>query len=205
MDAGFLTTIVVIVLLLADFVIRVIAIIVVPRNRKPSSAMAWLLAIFLIPYLGVLFFLLIGSYKLPKRRRLKQEEINTFIIDSTEGMERVSRDHPWPPWLESVVELNRNLGAMPLVGGNSATLNGDYEASLAAMTKEIAGARRYVHVEFYILTCDKTTAPFFDALEDAIKRGVTVRVLLDHVASLRTPDYRRTLKRLTAMGAKWRL
>ena len=35
MDAGFLTTIIVIVLLLVDFVIRVIAIIVVPRNRKP--------------------------------------------------------------------------------------------------------------------------------------------------------------------------
>ena len=205
MDAGFLSTAIVVVLLLLDFVIRVIAIIVVPRNRKPSSATAWLLAIFLIPYLGVLFFLLIGSYKLPKSRRDKQEEINTFIIDSTEGMERVRRDHPWPPWLESVVELNRNLGAMPLVGGNSATLNGDYNESLASMRKEIEGARRYVHVEFYILTCDKTTKPFFDALEAAVKRGVTVRVLLDHVASLRTPDYKHTLKRLDAMGAKWQL
>src|SRR4051812_4928225 len=183
MDAGFWTPLIVGFLVLADFVIRVIAVIVVPRNRKPTSATAWLLAIFLIPYLGVLFFLLIGSYKLPKSRRDKQEEINTFIIESTEGMERGRRDHPWPPWLESVVELNRNLGAMPLVGGNSAVLSGDYEESLAVMTREIEGATRYVHVEFYILTCDKTTKPFFDALEAAIKRGVTVRVLLDHIAS----------------------
>ena len=124
MDAGFLTTTIVVLALLLDFVIRVIAIIVVPRNRKPTSATAWLLAIFLIPYIGVLFFLLIGSYKLPKKRREKQEEINSFILDSTEGMERVRRDHPWPSWLESVVELNRNLGAMPLVGGNRASLNG---------------------------------------------------------------------------------
>ncbi|HEY8281880.1 MAG TPA: phospholipase D-like domain-containing protein, partial [Leifsonia sp.] len=48
-------------------------------------------------------------------------------------------------------------------------------------------------------------APFFDALEAAVKRGVTVRVLLDHIASLRTRDYRRTIKRLTAMGAMWQL
>ncbi len=205
MDAATLTAIIVGVALFVDFVIRVIAVIVVPRNRKPTSATAWLLAIFFIPYLGVLFFLLIGSYKLPKARREKQAEINSFIIESTDGMERVSREHPWPPWLESVVQLNRNLGAMPLVGGNTATLNGDYQRSLELMTEEIKKARRYVHVEFYILTCDQTTAPFFDALEAAVKRGVVVRVLLDHIASLRTRDYKRTIKRLTAMGAKWQL
>jgi cardiolipin synthase len=204
-EAGFLTTVIVVLLLLADFVIRIVAIIVVPRNRKPTSATAWLLAIFLIPYVGVLFFLLIGSYKLPKKRREKQTQINEFIIQSTEGIERVRRDHPWPPWLEGVVELNRNLGAMPLVGGNRASLNGDYDASLAAMTAEIRRAKRYVHVEFYILTLDKTTADFFDAMEEAVQRGVTVRVLLDHIASLRTPDYKRTIRRLTAMGAKWQL
>ncbi|MGH1525450.1 cardiolipin synthase [Leifsonia sp. L25] len=205
MDAGLLTTTIVVLALLLDFVIRVIAIIVVPRNRKPTSATAWLLAIFLIPYIGVLFFLLIGSYKLPKKRREKQDEINRFIIDSTEGIERVRRDHPWPPWLESVVELNRNLGAMPLVGGNRASLDGHYDESLASMTAAIAKAKRYVHVEFYILTLDKTTAPFFEAMEAAVARGVVVRVLLDHIASVRTPDYKATIKRLTAMGAKWHL
>jgi cardiolipin synthase len=73
------------------------------------------------------------------------------------------------------------------------------------MTEQIGKAKRYVHCEFYILSCDQTTAPFFDALEAAIKRGVTVRVLLDHIASLRTRDYKHTIKRLTAMGAKWQL
>lgn len=205
METGFWVSVSIWVALLVDFIIRVLAIIIVPRNRKPTSATAWLLAIFLIPYIGILFFLLIGSYKLPKSRRKKQEEINRFIIESTEGIERVRRDHPWPPWLEGVVELNRKLGAMPLVGGNRATLNGDYVGTLNAMAEEIGKARKYVHVEFYILSLDKTTGPFFDALEEAAKRGVIVRVLLDHIASLRTPDYKRTTKRLTAMGAKWQL
>ncbi|MEO7016437.1 MAG: cardiolipin synthase [Leifsonia sp.] len=205
MDPALFWTLIVGFALLLDFVIRVIAVIVVPRNRKPTSATAWLLAIFLIPYIGVLFFLLIGSYKLPKRRREKQVEINNFIIESTDGIERVRRDHPWPPWLESVVQLNRKLGAMPLVGGNSASLNGDYQASLDAMATEIGKARRYVHVEFYILSCDQTTKPFFDALEAAVNRGVVVRVLFDHIASFRTRDYRHTIKRLTEIGVKWHL
>jgi cardiolipin synthase len=199
------TTIIVLIALVIDFAIRVVAIIVVPRNRRPTSGMAWLLAIFFIPYLGALLFLLIGTRTLPKKRLERQEDINQFILDSTEGMERVRRDHPWPSWLESVVELNRNLGAMPLVGDNTARLLGDYQGSLDAMTAEIHTARKYVHVEFYILSFDKTTAGFFQAMEDAVKRGVTVRVLLDHIQSMRKPGYRKTIRRLQRAGVLWEL
>ena len=200
-----LSTILLVVALLVDFVIRVVAIIVVPRNRRPTSGMAWLLAIFLIPYFGALLFLLIGFRTLPKKRVAMQAEINQFILDSTAGMERVSRDNEWPGWLASVVELNRNLGAMPLVGDNRARLHGDYEETLAAMVADIDRATKYVHVEFYILSLDHTTAPFFDAMENAVKRGVTVRVLMDHIQSMRKPGFKQTKKRLTDSGVKWEL
>jgi cardiolipin synthase len=205
MDRGTLTWIIIVAALIVDFGLRIVAIIVIPRNRRPTSATAWLLAVYFIPYIGWLFFLLIGSYKLPKQRRLRQQQINQFILESTDGIERVRRDRPWPPWLEPVVRMNRSLGAMPLVGGNAASLIGHYQASLDAMTDAVNSATRYVHVEFYILSWDDTTGPFFDALEAAKKRGVSVRVMLDHIASLRTRDYKRTIRRLTAMGADWRL
>lgn len=201
-DGWFQVTIAV-VLFLVDAVVRVLAIIYVPRNRRPQTATAWLLAIFFIPYVGILLFLLLGSTKLPKRRREKQQEINQYILDTTEGMEDVHRDGSWPAWLEPIVQLNRNLGAMPLVGGNDAVLFPEYEKSLAAMTEAVYAAKRYVHVEFYILSLDHTTAPFFDALEDAVQRGLDVRVLIDHIAALRSVGYRKTARRLTRMGARW--
>ncbi len=194
-----------IVLLVVDFLIRVLAVIYIPRNRRPQTAMAWLLAIFLLPYIGILLFLLIGSRRLPRDRRRKQAEINRYIIETTEGIDRVTRDSPWPHWLEPIVELNRTLGAMPLVGGNRAKLYDDYGTSLQAMTDAVAKAEKYVHVEFYILSLDPTSAPFFAALEAAQKRGVTVRVLLDHVASLRSPGYFRTVRELERIGVQWRL
>ena len=190
-------------LVLADFIIRVLAIIYVPRNRRPQTALAWLLAIFFIPYIGILLFLLVGNSKLPRGRRRKQQEINQYILEGTEGMEDVKRDPPWPDWLEPIVELNRNLGAMPLVGGNNAELLPDYEKSLQAMTDAVGEATKSVHVEFYILSLDHTTAPFFDALEAAVKRGVDVRVLLDHIASIRSVGHRKTARQLTKMGAQW--
>lgn len=191
--------------LVVDIVIRVVAVIYVPQNRKPQTATAWLLAIFLIPYAGIILFLLLGSTKLPRSRRRKQREITTYILETTEGMDRVTQGDGLPPWLQPIVELNRMLGSMPLVGGNTAELYTDYRQSLAAMTDAVGTATRYVHVEFYILAFDRSTAPFFAALEAAVKRGVTVRVLLDHIASLRSPHYRRTLRTLRRIGVQWHL
>ncbi|WP_066521661.1 cardiolipin synthase [Curtobacterium ammoniigenes] len=202
---GWLGTAIVVVLVLLDLSIRAFSIIYVPINRKPQTATGWLLAIFLIPYIGFVIFLLIGSTKLPKARREKQAEINQYILDQTEGMDRVRRDPPWPPWLERVTELNRGLGSMPLVGGNSAELYPDYDEGIAEMTRAVDGARRFVHVEFYIATLDATTAPFFAALERAIDRGVTVKFLLDHIASRGYPGYRATLARLDEIGIEWHL
>jgi cardiolipin synthase len=205
MDWALVTTIVVGLLLVVDIAIRVVAIITVPINRRPQTATAWLLAIFFIPYLGFLLFLLFGSTKLPRKRRERQSAINTYILETTAGTERVRRDDAGPAWLPPIVELNRTLGAMPLVGGNTATLSTSYNETILELSRAVDGAQRYVHAEFYILSLDRTSAPFFDALERAHRRGVTVRVLLDHVASRQYPGYRRTVKRLQQMGVQWRL
>jgi cardiolipin synthase A/B len=191
------------VLLTVDMVIRVLAVIYIPRNRRPQTALAWLVLIFALPVPGIVLFLLFGSRRLPRARRRKQREINKYILESTEGMEEVRRDEPWPGWLEPIVELNRKLGAMPLVGGNTASLHTEYEDSIAAMTAAVEDAKKYVHVEFYILSFDRTTVRFFDAMRDAVERGVKVRVLMDHVAMLRSAGYNRTKRKLRRIGVQW--
>ncbi|MBN9185390.1 MAG: PLDc N-terminal domain-containing protein, partial [Microbacterium sp.] len=194
-----------IVVIVADIAIRITAIIVVPRNRRPTAAMAWLLAIYFIPFIGVLLFLLIGNPRLPRKRRRKQDAINEYIRETSAHLDFGTLRPNAPDWFTSTVTLNRNLGAMPLAGDNAAHLIPDYQASLDAMAEEVRRARDYVHVEFYILQSDAATDNFFRALEEVRARGVTVRVLLDHWANRGKPYYRRTLRRLTRMGAKWRL
>ena len=194
-----------IIAIVVDLVVRALAIIFVPRNRRPGSAMAWLLAIFFIPYIGVLFYLLIGSPRLGRKRRAKQDQINEFIKESTHDVEFLAKTPRKPEWFPPIVELNRTLGAMPLMGGNSASMRVDYEKNMIDMAADIDKAKRFVHVEYYILSHDSVTQPIFDAMERAVARGVTVRVLFDHVAALRTVGYRKTKKKLTAMGVDWHL
>ncbi|WP_309068558.1 cardiolipin synthase [Microbacterium sp.] len=193
-----------IVVTIIDTAIRVLAVVIVPRNRRPTAGMAWLLAIFFLPVPGLLLFLLIGNPRLPRHRRRRQEQINQYIREAREYLERGSLRPNEPTWFTSLVRMNRELGAMPLTGDNGARLIREYDRSLAEMAAAIRAAREYVHVEFYILKSDAATDDFFRALEEVRERGIPVRVLLDHWANLSKPHHRRTLKRLDAMGAEWR-
>ncbi|MCW2163359.1 cardiolipin synthetase 2 [Microbacterium hydrothermale] len=195
----------VITLFVVDLVVRIAAVIIVPRNRRPTAAMAWLLAIYFIPFVGVFLFLLIGNPRLPRKRRRKQAAINEYIHDTSASLEFGTLRPNAPDWFRALVRLNRNLGAMPIAGDNAATLIADYQQSLDAMAEAIRRATRYVHVEFYILQTDDSTDNFFRALEEAAERGVVVRVLLDHWANRGKPFYKQTLRRLDAMGAHWHL
>ncbi|MFV0432679.1 MAG: cardiolipin synthase [Leucobacter sp.] len=191
--------------LIIDNAIRVVAVFVVPRNRRPTAGMAWLLAIFLAPVPGLLLFLVIGSKRLPKRRKRKQEAINALVAELTErdGRGLLTRLGNLPVGVASAVRLGRSLGAQPMLLGNTAGICTDYEKSLAMMTDAIDEAREYVHIQFYLLVHDDTTDDIFRAMQQAVGRGVRVRVLIDHVSAVRNPGTRRTQKRLNEIGVAW--
>lgn len=192
-------------IIVIDIIVRVTAIIVVPRNRRPTAAMAWLLAIYFIPLIGVFLFLLIGNPRLPRDRRRKQDLVNEYIGAASDSLLSGTLRPDAPHWFNAVVHMNRQLGAMPLSGDNGAHLIADYQQSLDEMADAIRQAESYVHVEFYILQSDTATDNFFRALEETAARGITVRVLLDHWANRWKPRYKETVRRLDRMGADWHL
>ncbi len=192
-----------IVVIAVGWAIRLVAIVVVPVNRRPTSATAWLMLVFLFPFFALVAFLLIGNPKLPKDRREKQRQVNNRILEATASMRLVPHDDPGPRWLAATVRMNRNLGAMPLVTGNKARLIADYDAGFDEMAAAIDEATDFVHSEFYIFALDDTTRPYFAALERAIARGVKVRVLFDHIGSRGIPGYKATKAELDRIGADW--
>jgi cardiolipin synthase len=180
--------------IVVDFAIRVVALVIVPQDRRPQTALAWLLAIYFIPYLGFILFLIAGDARLPRARRRKQRQVDALIRRATEQYDDSERLAEWPSWFRSSVALNKSLGSIPLAGGNAAVLHPVDSDALGSMTRAIEGARSVVNCEFYILLLDDVTQPFFDALAAAVARGVTVRVMLDHLGTVRYPGYRRTIR-----------
>jgi len=190
------------VLLAVDLGLRIALLGIIPNNRKPSSAMAWLLLILLIPFVGFAVFLVLGRTQIGRRRHEKQAEVNELIRHRT--AKAVALRDLGPSYLDSVTTLNRNLGAFPAAQGNDVTFYADYRESIDAMTAAVERAQHYVHAQFYITAWDSMTAPFFEALVRATARGVTVRLLFDYLGSKGIPGYKDMLTRLDATQIAWR-
>ena len=67
----------------------------------------------------------------------------------------------------------------PMVGGNSATLLENGDEIFPAMIRDIRAAKKSVNLETYIFQPDKAGRMIADALIDASRRGVEVRLLVD--------------------------
>src|SRR3954454_18747318 len=74
------------ILYLLAWVLFAVALFVVPRNRKPGEASAWLMLIFLLPYLGFILFLIFGSPKLSKYRRALQRTMSEPLTKITASL-----------------------------------------------------------------------------------------------------------------------
>jgi cardiolipin synthase len=79
--------------------------------------------------------------------------------------------------------FSRAAGA-PLVGGNRVRLLRDGREHYPAFLDAIAGARRYIHLESYIINEDRIGRIFAEALTERARAGVQVRVLCDWVGTV---------------------
>jgi cardiolipin synthase A/B len=201
MNTTYIWGIIVLLLTIIGWLIPFVMLFIVPANRKPSSATAWLMLLFAVPWLGLLIFLLVGSPKLSAFRRKVQQEtneaINAFVAEAQADPQHRPLIVPdVAPRYEPLVKLNANLGGLPALTGNAVELITDYAAMLAQIAEDINSAKYFVHIAFYILIADDETEACFQAMERAVARGVRVRVLYDPVGSRKYPTYRATLKRL---------
>jgi cardiolipin synthase A/B len=181
------------------------ALLVLPGGRRPQTAMAWLLLILAVPLFGFLVFLLFGRTSVGRKRRAQQEEVNAAIMARVplNDMVDAERQAELAPLVQGFARLNRELGVLPMTFGNSVELIDEYVACVEAMTREVATAERYVHVQFYISAWDEVTAPFFEELVRAVERGVSVRFLFDHIGSKGIPVYKEMLRKLEGTGIQW--
>ena len=192
-------------LLITEYVIKILALGMVPENRQPSSSQAWLLAILFIPVIGVPLFLLLGNPYITGRRHIIQAEANLLYANALEQRPTVPDGVQVAPGMRTILEMNRNLTAIPAMSGDVVALHADYARSLEAMAEAVRGARDHVHIEFYAQSWDSETDEFFTAAVEAAERGVAVRVLVDHLGSLRYRGFTRLRKRLRSTPVEFHL
>ena len=174
---------------LLSYLIGLLALFIIPANRKPGEATAWLLLIFLAPILGAALFLMLGNPKLSQWRRNQQRAMNEHIKDAAEQAEKIPAlapiiDPPLPFHLEPHVNLISQLTGMPVMAGNTVELLPDYVGAVDRIVRDIDAATRFIHLEYFMLADDTIGSRVIDALVRAQERGVVCRVLMDHLSNL---------------------
>jgi cardiolipin synthase len=172
---------------LSEWVICLVMLVVVTRRRQPSSAMAWLLVIFFLPWVGLVLYLLIGEQHLPRRRTKRHARfLRELKALGWRSEDRPSVVHPeLGPDAMAAVTLAEQLGSMPILGGNDVELMTRTEDVIDRLIADVDAAAHHVHLLFYIYADDETGRRVAEALAQAVERGVKCRVLVDSVGSAR--------------------
>jgi cardiolipin synthase len=172
-------------LAVAGWIIAIVAFVIVPFRRPPSEARGWLLLFFVLPWLALLIYGLIGRPSYAKHRRKRFDELPAILqrivrktgLDEDEFLPRLSVDN------QAVARLAHGLGQFSAVGGNEIEPIGAYHATFDRMIADIDAARHHVNIEFYIFKDDRVGERLLAALERASARGVTCRLLIDALGS----------------------
>ncbi len=160
-----------------------------------------MLAIFFLPLIGGLAYLVIGRAQLPQERREIHATTMQRLAQSPANPQDVVVEEPRPPWARPVAQMMQNIGATPLLGANDVELVLRFDQQLTRMVEAVDAARQVLHIQFCTLSKDASTAPFFDPVARA--RGVDVRVLADHLGPVRYPGWKDTVRALEEAGVTW--
>lgn len=172
-----------------------ISILLLYERRQPAATLAWLLTLALLPGIGLVAYLLIGTTRF--RRAVRHSELAARRIrgvrERLEVRRKLDPDADRPEIdarTRALLDLGAALSSTPASPANRAHLLVDGAATYRAILRAIDAAVHHVHVEFYIIQPDASGHSLRARLIRAARRGVEVRVLYDAVGSSRLPhDY----------------
>ena len=101
------------------------------------------------------------------------------------------------------MRLTGSLSGFPDSCGHVVALHNETADTFRAMAASIDRATHHVNALYFQTSWDEYSAPFYEALERAKARGVTVRLLVDHHGMRTIPGHRRFRRRLDDMGILW--
>ncbi|MCK5861117.1 MAG: PLDc N-terminal domain-containing protein [Candidatus Hydrogenedentes bacterium] len=146
---------------------------VLQEKRQPGSTLAWLLAIVLIPYLGVPLYLVFGGRKM-----------NQFIRSKGKLYDQENLDEGGESKLAAAARIVIAAGMPPPRAGNHVVQHHNGETAFHALMALCESAQECIHVSTFILGRDETGRAVIEMLARKAREGVQVRLLLDGLGCL---------------------
>ncbi len=188
----------------------VLIVLLISDDREPAITIAWLFILMFVPVVGVFFFIFFGrDWKVVAQRRgwvsalrvVRAEAMTPIYRRNTAAERRFKRE-----WAGTVADkVARAIGTEDLahvLPARSIELFVTGAAKFSRLKGDMATARRFIHLQYYIWEQDQLTAEITHILLDRLAAGVEVRIMFDWFGSLAFK--KRELQRLAEAGAQVR-
>ena len=156
-------------------------------KRDSRAATAWIAIIWFVPFLGCLFYYLLGINRIERRaRRLRRKGRRPKPLADAMGVLPEAQIPALPheaAHLTRLAQLSETVTGHPLCDGNTIEPLWDGDQAYPAMLQAIEDAKHSVGLCMYIFNNDRTGNRFAEALGRAVARGVEVRVLIDDIGA----------------------
>ena len=162
-------------ILISGFLIAIIVIAHILRQRRsPAGTIAWLLIIILLPYLGIPLYFIFGGRKTKK------------IVDRKSNIQLSSSEIVPISEANVLDKLLRTYNIPGASAGNKISLCQTGEEGYRQLIKLIDEAETSIYLLTFILADDEIGKEVVDRIAKRAAQGITVRVLLDGLGSIKT-------------------
>jgi cardiolipin synthase len=154
------------------------------QRRSPAATLSWILALALLPVVGLIVYFFLGPRRL-RRRKIRRSMARQAISRWTEGkgLEAMGPPEPEDPRHRRIVEVGVRCGEAPPTPAIEVRLLFDGDECYEALLDAVAEAEHHIHLEFYIVEPGAVQRRVFDSLAAKAREGVEVRLLMDGFGS----------------------
>lgn len=178
------------------------------ENKNPLKTQSYLLLMVLLPFVGLLIYLIFGvnfrRKKMYSRKVFRDHKIIQLWIRNYENLLSQSADDvqgylhekaklPYLFWRNNYSTLSSN---------NKITILNNGEEKFPMLIRKLHQAKDHIHMEYYIIDDDEIGNEILDILCDKASDGIKVRLILDALGSNQLPN--RVIKKLRSAGVEIR-
>src|SRR5574344_2195655 len=125
---------------------------VILDNREPDKTIAWVMVLIFLPFVGLIFYALIGKNH-RKERYISDNCASQLARKSMLGFYRLPQQDIPTHYAEMIHLFHSQNGALPFPG-NQIDIFTEGADMLLCLLREIGKARHHIHLQTYIIDND---------------------------------------------------
>ncbi|MHC5268301.1 cardiolipin synthase [Enterococcus sp. LJL98] len=154
-------------------------------QRNATAKFAWLLAMLMLPYIGLVLFFLIGRNQ--QKRRFHQVQVENIQALNRFFNERLAQQEEWFDRENNETNALYQLSKSRILEKNTLEPLHDGEAAYQRILNDIRQAKHHIHLFYFIFKADETGTKLTQLLREKVAEGVAVRFMYDSVGSIKLP------------------